>query len=283
MNPVLFGIDPKWNSLLPLVAINVLMLSTVVIFAVFVYRKRPGDPDLIGRHSSKLVGPFLREYWAWFISPIEWFFIKLNVSPNTLTTLGFLLSGVSAYAFATGHMGVAGWFMIIGGTFDMFDGRVARKSGKTSKSGAFYDAVMDRFGESLVFFGLAYYYRDSWILFLVLGAMVGSLMVSYTKARGDSEGVDCKGGIMQRPERIVYLGVGSIFSPPFRQIVSPGVQPPVEYLTIAALGVIAVMTTLTAFYRMYYIFRKLRIRDGYSPKEPNLPLFRKFTHRYLDS
>jgi len=283
MNPVFFGIDPKWNSLLPLVAINVLMLSTVVIFAAFVHRKTPGDPDLVGRHTSRMVGPFLREYWAWFISPLEWSFLKLNVSPNTLTTLGFLLSGVSAYAFATGHMGVAGWFMIIAGTFDMFDGRVARKAGKTSKSGAFYDAVMDRFGESVVFLGLAYFYRDSWILFLVLGAMVGSLMVSYTKARGDSEGVECKGGIMQRPERIVYLGVGSIFSPPFRQIVNPGAQTPVEYLTIAALAVIAVMTVLTSFYRMYYIFRKLKIQDGHNPKESNLPIFRKFTHRYLDS
>ncbi len=283
MNPVLFGIDPKWNSLLPLVAINALMLSTVVIFWVFVYRKKPGDPDLVGRHTSRMVGPFLREYWAWFIFPFEWSFLKLNISPNTLTTFGFLLSCVSAYAFATGHMGVAGWFMIIAGTFDMFDGRVARKSGKTSKSGAFYDAVMDRFGEAVVFLGLAYFYRDSWILFLVLGALVGSLMVSYTKARGDSEGVQCNGGIMQRPERIVYLGVGSIFSPPFRQIVNPGAPTPVEYLTIAALAVIAVMTTLTSFYRMYYIFRKLKIKDGYSPKESNMPLFRKFTHRYLDS
>ena len=230
-----------------------------------------------------MVGPFLREYWAWFISPFEWLFVKWNISPNALTTLGFLLSGVSAYAFATGHMGIAGWFMIISGSFDMFDGRIARRTGKTSKSGAFYDAVMDRFSEALIFFGLAYFYRGSWVLFLVLGALVGSLMVSYTKARGDSEGVDCKGGIMQRPERIVYLGVGSIFSPPFRQIVSPGAEHPVEYLTIAALGLIAVMTILTALYRMFYIFRKLRIRDGHPPKEKNSPLLEKLTHRYLDS
>ena len=283
MNPILFGIDPKWNSLIPLVAINVLMLSTVVIFALFFYKKKPGDPDLVGRHTSRMVGPFLREYWAWFISPIEKLFVLFGISPNTLTTLGFLLSLVSAWAFATGHMGIAGWFMIIGGTFDMFDGRIARRTGKTSTAGAFYDAVMDRFGEAVVFLGLAYFYRDSWVLFLVLSALVGSLMVSYTKARGDSEGVDCKGGIMQRPERIVYLGVGSIFSPPFRQIVNPHATEPIEYLTIAALAVIGSMTLLTAVYRMYYIFRKLKIRDGHQPKEPSMPLFRKFTHRYLDS
>jgi phosphatidylglycerophosphate synthase len=282
MQPVILGIDPKWNSLLPLVVINVLMLSTVLIFAA-VRRRRPADSDLIGRHTSKFVGPFLQQYWAWVISPFERLFIWLGISPNFLTTFGFLLSAASACAFATGHMGIAGWLMILGGTFDMFDGRIARKTGKTSKSGAFYDSVMDRFGEAIVFFGLAYYYRSSWVLFLVLGGLIGSLMVSYTRAKGDSEGVDCKGGSMQRPERIVYLGVGSIFSPPFRQLVDPHAAAPVEYLTIAALAVISVMTLFTAIYRMIYIFRKLNIAEGKKPKKIQSPLLRKLTHRYLDS
>ena len=282
MRPIILGIDPKWNSLLPLLLINVVMLSTVVIFGV-IYRRRPKDPDLIGRHTSKLVGPFLQQYWAWFITPLETLFIKLGITPNVLTTMGFLLSAGSAWAFATGHMGVGGWLMIVGGSFDMFDGRIARKTGQTSKSGAFYDSVMDRFGEAIVFFGLAYFYRSSWILFLVLGALIGSLMVSYTRAKGDSVGIDCKGGVMQRPERIVYLGVGSIFSPPFRQLVDPQALVPVEYLTIAALAVIAVMTMLTAIYRMFYIFRKLKISEGKKPKAIESPLIRKLTHRYLDS
>jgi CDP-diacylglycerol--glycerol-3-phosphate 3-phosphatidyltransferase len=173
--------------------------------------------------------------------------------------------------------------MIIGGTCDMFDGRVARKTGQTTKSGAFYDSVMDRFGEAVVLFGLALYYHDSWVLYLVISALIGSMMVSYTRAKGDSVGVDCKGGIMQRPERIVYLGVGSIFSPPFRQLVDPHAAQPVEYLTIAALAVIAVMTLLTSVYRMIYIFRKLSILDGKKPKESNSPILKKLTHRYLDS
>lgn len=282
MNPSILGIDPKWNSLLPLVVVNILMLSTVVIFA-FIYRRRPKDPELAKRHSSKIVGLFLWEYWAWFISPFEKLFIYFHVSPNFLTTLGVILSAGSGYAFATGHFGVAGWLMIVGGTCDMFDGRIARKTGMTSKSGAFYDSVMDRYGEAIVFFGLAIFYRESWVLYLVLGALIGSQMVSYTRAKGDSVGVDCKGGAMQRPERIVYLGVGSIFSPPFRQIIQPAGATPVEYLTIVALAVIAVMTVLTAIFRMAYIIRKLNLSDGKTRKEPRSPLLKKLTHRYLDS
>jgi len=282
MRPIIFGIDPKWNSLLPLLLINIVMLSTVVVFAI-IYKRRPKDPDLTGRHSSKLVGPFLQQYWAWFISPFENLFIKLNITPNVLTTMGFLLSLGSGWAFATGHMGMGGWLMIISGSFDMFDGRIARRTGQTSKSGAFYDSVMDRFGEAGVFLGLSYFYRSSWVLLLVMGELIGSLMVSYTRAKSESVGVDCKGGIMQRPERIVYLGVGSIFSPPFRQLVDPQAGVPVEYLTIAALGVIALMTTLTAIYRMYYVFRKLKISEGKKPKDIESPILRKLTHRYLDS
>lgn len=282
MSPVILGIDPKWNSLLPLVVINVLMLSTVVVFA-FIYKRRPKDPELSKRQKSKILGEFLWEYWAWFISPIEKLFVQFKISPNFLTTFGFLLSAGSGLAFATGHFGVAGWLMIIGGTFDMFDGRIARKTGMTSKSGAFYDSVMDRYGEAIVFFGLAIFYRHSWVLYLVLGALIGSQMVSYTRAKGDSVGVDCKGGVMQRPERIVYLGVGSIFSPPFRQFVQQPDMAPVEYLTIAALAVIAVMTVFTALFRMVYIIRKLNISDGKVIKQANSPLLKKLTHRYLDS
>lgn len=280
MRPIILGIDPKWNSLLPLIVINVVMLLTVVIFA-FKYKKR-GKSEISSRANSKWVGPFLYEYWGWFTTPFIDLAVKLKLTPNFFTTLGFLLSVASAVFFATGHFGLAGWMMILGGSCDMFDGQVARRTGQTTKSGAFYDSVMDRFGEAVVFLGLAVYFQYSWIFYVVIAALIGSTMVSYTRAKGDSIGVDCKVGAMQRPERIVYLGVASIFSPPFRQIVSPHATEPVEYLTIAALIFIAVMTLITALYRMIYIMHKLKRIDGKQAKETKSPLLKKLTHRYLD-
>ncbi len=281
MLPAILGFHSKWDSLVPLVLINVVMLMTVVVFA-FIHKKRPRDPDLAGRVTSKWLGPFLYEYWAWFIRPFEDLFIKLKLTPNFLTTVGFLLSAGSGWAFATGHMGIAGWLMIIGGSCDMFDGRIARRTGMSSQSGAFYDSVMDRFGEAVVFLGLAAFYHDSWVLYFVIAGMAGSMMVSYTRAKGDGMGIECKVGVMQRPERIVYLGVGSIFSPPFRQIVNPNAEVSVEYLTIAAIILIAVLTWITAIYRMIYIIRKIKISEGKPIKKPDSHLLRKFTHRYLD-
>lgn len=280
MTPVLFGIDPKWNSLLPLVLINVLMLATVVLFA-FKYKKR-GKTDLAERAKSKWVGPFLYEYWGWFITPIENGAIRLGLTPNFFTTLGFLLSAGAAVAFATGHFGIGGWLVIIGGTCDMFDGRIARRTGKSTKSGAFYDSVMDRFGEGVVYLGLAIFFRDSWVLYAVFAALLGSTMVSYTRAKGDSAGIDCHVGPMQRPERVVYLGVGSIFSPPFRQIIQAEGAAPIEYLAIAAIVLIGVMTLITALYRMIYIIHKLNQTEGRNAKAIRSPILKKLSTRYLD-
>ncbi|MCB1215088.1 MAG: CDP-alcohol phosphatidyltransferase family protein [Deltaproteobacteria bacterium] len=281
MNPVILGIDPKWNSLLPLVVINVLMLSTVVIFA-FKYKKRPKDEHLTGRAKSNWVGPFFYEYWGWFIRPLETLFVKLGLTPNFFTTFGFVLSAVAGYAFATAHFGIGGWMMILGATCDIFDGRVARRTGSTSRSGAYYDSVMDRFGEGAVFLGLAYYFHDSWILGVVVLALIGSNLVSYARAKGDSMGIDCTVGAMQRPERVVYLGVGSIFSPPFRQIFFPNDGRPIEYLAILALIIIAVMTLVTAVYRMVYIMHKLKLKEGLVFQEPRSPLLKRLKARYLD-
>jgi len=89
-------------------------------------------------------------------------------------------------------------------------------------------------------------------------------------------------GPMQRPERIVYLGVGSIVSPVVRQLLQPAGAEPVEYIAIAAITLIAVVTLLTDVYRLIYIYRKLLIRGGKPVKESKSPLLKKLTHRYLD-
>ena len=107
--------------------------------------------------------------------------------------------------------------MLLGGAFDLFDGRVARLGGMASKFGAFYDSTLDRISEGVVYLGLLSLYNryladvnDVTMIYLILLAMSGSFMVSYTKARAEALGLECKGGLMQRPERIILLGGGSL-------------------------------------------------------------------------
>lgn len=252
--------DPRWWSLGPLIFINAFALCTVLVYAAI--RKRnppiPAIEELDKRHHSKFLNRWFKEYWFWVTSPVEKIALKFGLTPNFFTTLGFCIAALAGFFYFFDRLGLAGWCVIIGGTCDMFDGRIARLTKKSSASGAFYDSVMDRFGEMVTFIGLAAHYHNTWVFYFVVLSIIGSMMVSYARARGESVGVNCQEGTMQRPERIVYLGVGSIFSPVLWKIFSsfiPALRP--DFLLVAAIVMIGIMTNFTAIHRTLWIYREL--------------------------
>lgn len=259
-----------WITVGPLIALNTIFLVTLVIFLL--KRDRlPPVPDMALKYQSRILSKTLHAYWYWLTEPPARLFVWMRLSPNIITTIGFFISGLSALYFAQGNFGVAGWVMILGATFDMFDGRVARLTGQSTRSGAFFDSVMDRFGEGLVFLGVAYYFHASWMLAVSLVALIGSLMVSYTRARGEGVGVVCKGGPMQRPERMAYLGVASIFDPIARAVASVWLTTPPPLLLMGALCVIALLTVYTSFYRLIFVMDALDTADRVRDSETTLP------------
>lgn len=262
--------DSIWISIGPILLINIIVISTLGIFLT--KRKQlPSAPDLKGRHQSKMLGKTLHEYWYWLINPVGKFFVKIRFSPNILTFIGFMLSCASAYLFALGSFGYAGWLMILGATFDMFDGHVARLTNQQTRSGAYFDSVMDRFGEGVVFMGLAFYYHSHWMLIVITVAMIGSMMVSYTRARGEGVGVVCKKGPMQRPERIAYLGIGSVLHPVADVFLHKWYVAPPAVLVITAVCVIAILTVYTAIYRTVFIMNALDSADRARDEDATIP------------
>lgn len=250
------ALDPLWLSLVPLILFNSFFVLTCLYYGL-TYKSRTSDREIALKEHSKMLGRFLKDYWYWLMSPLERLALKLRLTPNILTFMGFLGSCMAGYIFHKGMFGLGGWFMIFSASFDMFDGRIARLTGQESKSGAYFDSVMDRFGEAAVFIGLISYYSQSWVLYVTIVALIGSMMTSYTRARGEGVGVDVKKGAMQRAERVVFLGVGSICSPIASYFVSFFYPVPVDILTVAALIIIALFTNLTAIYRMRYVINKL--------------------------
>lgn len=137
---------------------------------------------------------------------------RINANPNTLTVAGFLITTLAAVVLAR-HLLAGGVLILLGGVLDMLDGIVARNSGRTTEFGAFLDSVLDRYADSFLFLGLAWYLAaadDHTGAFLSLGTMLGAYLVSYTRARAEGLGRECKNGIMERPERIVLLAFGAI-------------------------------------------------------------------------
>lgn len=192
-----------------------------------------------------MLSKYGRSWIATPLSHIAGWLEATGISPNALTIIGFGLTLVVAAILASGQLVWGGLLLIAAALFDTLDGALARHAGKTSVFGAFLDSVMDRFSEAVTFIALIYYYsgRSDGRLAVVLlaAALVGSLMVSYTRARAEAVNIECKEGFFQRTERIVVLIIGLV----------TGWMLPV-------LWILAILTNVTALQRIYDVYRKTK-------------------------
>ena len=183
---------------------------------------------------------------AAMLQPSTNFLVRLRCSPDVLTFIGFALNLVAATLFALNYYRWGGLAVLIAGIFDFFDGQVARAGKTASKFGALLDSTVDRYSEIIVWFGLAVSFIKAgslWTSSALFFAMAGSLMVSYVRARAEGLGEDCTVGFMQRPERVIALGLGGLIG--------------TIGLTVAA-WVIAVLSNVTVLERVVYVRRQTR-------------------------
>ena len=153
------------------------------------------------------------------LGPLVQLLVRLHIRPNTITTVGTLVVVASAVAFALGRVHWGGALLLLSGIFDMLDGRVARDGGGRTTLGAFYDSTLDRVGEAALFTGIAVYFlrggvppeRVTLAVVLCCIAMGSSLIVSYARARAEALGFEGNVGIAQRAERILLLGIATLF------------------------------------------------------------------------
>src|SRR5512132_161740 len=154
---------------------------------------------------------YLKEGALRVIEPAISILARNNVSPNTITTVGTLLTVAAGVVYATGHIMTAGWLMGVTAFFDVLDGEVARRTGRSTVFGAFYDSTLDRVADGALMAGLTVFYATNpihhniYMMVICLVGIIGTFLVSYTRARAESLGIDAKVGVMQRPERIVLL------------------------------------------------------------------------------
>jgi CDP-diacylglycerol--glycerol-3-phosphate 3-phosphatidyltransferase len=176
--------------------------------------------------------------------PVARLLLRAHVRPNQLTVLGLGVSLVAAQAFFQDRLRLAAALLAVAGLFDFFDGSLARLAGSESAFGAFLDSVVDRYSDMVVLLGIVLLYEradDTAGVFVTMATLVGTIMVSYTKARAQSIGVGCEIGLMERPERMIVLIAGGVF-----------------HLLTPAVIVLALLTNLTALQRILYVRRAAR-------------------------
>ena len=144
--------------------------------------------------------------------PLQFIANRTDIHPNTFTVTGLIVTIVAAVTL-TQNLFLGGVLILIGGFFDLLDGAVAKAQNKFTDFGAFLDSVIDRYSDAFLFLGFTWYFFDIKSLtgiWMSLGSMVGALLISYTRARAEGMGKDCKVGIMERPERILLMAFGAI-------------------------------------------------------------------------
>ena len=164
-----------------------------------------------------LLPDWMRDGYLRLIEPVADGLVRRGVAPNTITTLGTLCSIVGGATYAMGHIRTGGWVLGVTALFDVLDGTVARRTGRSSAFGAFYDSTLDRVADGCVLGGLAVFWASragGWalgmVVICVLG-LIGTFVTSYTRARAEALGVDASVGVLQRPERVVLLSAPQAF------------------------------------------------------------------------
>jgi CDP-diacylglycerol--glycerol-3-phosphate 3-phosphatidyltransferase len=198
---------------------------------------------------SRRIQQGARQFVAYIVRPLA----RWGITPNMVTLVGLLLSIVAAVVLALGFIVPGGVLVLFAGIFDMFDGAMARVRNAATTFGAFLDSTLDRYSESIILGGLLFYAlqrpglhdalwpftnEQQWMIASIFVAAVGSLMVSYAKARAEGLGLECKTGLLARPERVVILAIGLLFN-----------------ITIWALLLLAILSHVTAIERILHVWR----------------------------
>ncbi|MCC6522305.1 MAG: GtrA family protein [Polyangiaceae bacterium] len=245
--------------------------STVVIAAYFLLglpifllrvavRGLPRDAETEKRGRSLLVGFFLRHYFFWVTRPLSAGLLWSGVPADAITTFSLLLGVGAGVAVAAGQFALGGTLFLLAGILDAMDGRVARARNEATSAGAALDSVLDRYTDSAVLIGLAWYYRSTWVLLPVLAALLGTSLVPYVRARGEGLGISIRGGVMQRLERVLFLGAPLALCPIVEALLVPRAQQAMHWPAVAAIVFVGVLSNATAIFRLVSLMRALGAR-----------------------
>jgi CDP-diacylglycerol--glycerol-3-phosphate 3-phosphatidyltransferase len=245
------------RSLLVFPAVLVIALLSMAVYAL---RGPRVDADQKKKSGQLFLGAgdFLLHWFMWAVDPVTRVSIRLGLTPDFYNYLGLALGVASGFFIAAGHLQAGGWAIALCGMADILDGRIARLTGVASDFGDFIDSTFDRYVEIAACLGFLVLLGDHpWGPFLAASAMAGSLVVSYTRARGEVSGVLCTGGLMQRGERMVLSCLGCLSDAGASRLFG---WPPYTVI-LWILGIIGITTLITATHRTVWIALRLKEKE----------------------
>ena len=290
--------DIYW-ALFPLITFCLAVCAAFVYFAL-TYARRPKTPEVLERLHKSFLKIFIFEFWYWLSDPLVKFCAFFKITPNMVTALSIPMSLLAGYLMMIGKFEFAGFMIMFSANMDLLDGRLARLTGKTTKSGAYFDACMDRYNDAFVMggFGLYFILKNSTtaatssfkygtcfvsgscstsvlsqtftismfevsMLIASILLIMGTCAMSYAKARGEALGISTKRGLMQRPERVVSLGLFMVLFP-FMKIICDNNSLNADYILAGMLVLMTVLVNFSAIVRIIDVFRKIKKMESNS-------------------
>ncbi len=241
-----------------------LILAAAVVFSFLVFQLAgPRElPESASRHHGSVVVPMVYvQFFYWLTDPIARTLARMGIRANHITLFSLLLAIATGFCLAQGRFMLGFWIFFAAIACDLIDGVVARNQNTQSESGAMLDSWIDRAAEGAVLIGLAIYGRDTWLLEFSLWALVASFMISYGRARGLTLGVDCKRGLMQRPERMFVLCWAIFLSPLVALWMEPKATEPEYHAALVGVAILAILSSFTAINRLRWIIKELKKRE----------------------
>jgi CDP-diacylglycerol--glycerol-3-phosphate 3-phosphatidyltransferase len=203
--------------------------------------------------TRRLIPVNLQNGFVSLLTPLIKILARWGINPNSFTLAGLIITSMAAVAFIMGHLRLGGFLILLGGLCDTIDGSLARFTDKATRFGAMFDSAVDRYSEFVMFFGMVVYFvmlKDYPTSVVTFFALCGSIMVSYSRARAESLGFDSRVGIMQRPERIVFLGLGALIHPGALKF---------------AIWLVAVFANFTALQRIRHAYKQSETKVDRKP------------------
>ncbi len=192
-----------------------------------------------------------RKLVAYYLTqPAAELLAKTFITPNIITWFGFLITLGAAALIVTGHLLAAGLVVLLAGFFDILDGALARHTKQTTRFGAFLDSTLDRLSEALLLLGILVLSLKNQLtveILLVCLALIGSLLVSYIRARAEALGIECQVGLFTRAERVIVLALGLLLNQ-------------IDNALVIALAIIVVFSFFTIGQRLIYVWQQTKIR-----------------------
>jgi CDP-diacylglycerol--glycerol-3-phosphate 3-phosphatidyltransferase len=239
-----------------MIVLLTLLASALVSLIVYARRPRTRDQDAAKRKAQFLsgAGDFVLDWFLWVLSPLVALSLRAGLTPDAYNFLGLAFGAASGVLIGLDHLELGGVAVAAGGICDILDGRLARARGISSHYGEFMDSTLDRFVEAFAFLGLVVFLRGFALgPVFAAAALAGSALVSYTRARGQSLGVDCAGGLARRAERLILVVAACLTD----EVISTRLGQPHGTVVLWVLVLLNATAWGTAVYRTAWISRRL--------------------------